>query len=62
MSSHPNPINPATGLPMTTDDTSGIDIGGNVYGTNNSSYGHVDTYYDNSWSPPDYSPPWDLGS
>ncbi|KWF62017.1 peptidase [Burkholderia multivorans] len=26
-------INPATGLPMTGDDYSGIDVGGNPYGT-----------------------------
>lgn len=28
-----HPINPATGLPMTTDDASGVDVEGNPYGT-----------------------------
>ncbi len=27
------PINPATGLPMTGEDYSGVDVGGNPYGT-----------------------------
>ncbi|KVD00325.1 peptidase [Burkholderia ubonensis] len=27
------PINPATGLPMTSEDYSGVDVGGNPYGT-----------------------------
>lgn len=26
-------INPATGLPVTGDDYSGVDVGGNLYGT-----------------------------
>ncbi len=28
-------INPASGLPMINEDISGVDIGGNLYGTNN---------------------------
>lgn len=31
-------INPASGLPMISGDTSGIDVGGNVYGCNNDSF------------------------
>lgn len=31
-------INPASGLPMVSGDTSGIDVGGNVYGCNNDSF------------------------
>lgn len=27
------PINPATGLPMTNDDYTGVDVGGNPWGT-----------------------------
>ena len=27
------PINPATGLPMTSEDYSGVDVGGNPYGS-----------------------------
>ncbi|MGF6641282.1 hypothetical protein OKW39_008499 [Paraburkholderia sp. MM6662-R1] len=27
------PINPATGLPTTTEEYSGVDVGGNPYGT-----------------------------
>lgn len=30
-----NPINPATGLPMTGDDIGGVDVGGNPYGHRN---------------------------
>ena len=29
-----HPVNPATGLPMTDDDFSGVDVGGNPWGTN----------------------------
>lgn len=30
-----NPINPATGLPMTGGDIGGVDVGGNPYGHSN---------------------------
>lgn len=32
-------INPATGLPMTGDDYSGVDVGGNLYGSTRASLG-----------------------
>jgi hypothetical protein len=35
-----HPINPATGLPMTGDDYSGVDVGGSPYGTDTHSYRH----------------------
>lgn len=38
-----HPINPATGLPMTTDDIGGVDVGGNPYGTGG---------YEHPWSSP----------
>jgi hypothetical protein len=51
-----NPINPATGLPMTTDDIGGVDVGGSTYGTNNAdlgNYGPFDTGFGNPpWTPP----------
>lgn len=43
-----NPINPATGLPMTDDSYGGVDVGGNPYGTDSN------TYY-NPWSSADFS-------
>lgn len=33
-----HPINPATGLPMTSDDFGGFDVGGSPYGTDIHSY------------------------
>lgn len=44
-----NPINPATGLPMTDDSYGGFDVGGNPYGFN-------DTWPHNPWSSAD--PVW----
>lgn len=42
-----NPINPATGLPMTDDCYSGVDMGGSPYG--------IDLYaYQHPWSAADY--------
>lgn len=35
-----HPINPATGLPMTGEDYSGVDVGGNPYGADVNSYHH----------------------
>lgn len=37
-------INPATGLPMISDSTAGVDVGGNPYGFNdNDSFNHLDS-------------------
>ncbi len=33
-----HPINPTTGLPMIGDDYSGLDVGGNPYGTTSNHY------------------------
>ncbi|MDX5364653.1 MAG: hypothetical protein LPJ91_10930 [Pseudazoarcus pumilus] len=33
-----NPINPATGLPMTSDSEAGIDVGGSPWGVDTNSY------------------------
>lgn len=47
-----HPINPATGLPMTCDDFSGVDVGGSPWGT--------DTHaYHNPWSA--FNPAWNDG-
>lgn len=35
-----HPINPATGLPMTGEDYSGVDVGGSPYGTDVNSHHH----------------------
>ena len=45
-----NPINPATGLPMTDDSYGGVDVGGNPYGFDNNSWQY------NPWSSAD--PGW----
>ena len=47
-----HPTNPATGLPMTGDDYSGVDVGGSPYGT--------DTHANQDpWSAP--YPTWEGG-
>lgn len=45
-----NPINPTTGLPMTSDSTGGIDVGGSPWGTD---------VHSNPWSSTDSA--WDGG-
>ncbi len=50
------PINPATGLPMTTDTVGGVDVGGSPWGTdvsdNHNLWSSSDSGWDNSgWSP-----------
>ncbi|BCF95690.1 hypothetical protein PPGU19_002590 [Paraburkholderia sp. PGU19] len=47
-----HPINPATGLPMTSDDYGGFDVGGSPYGTDVHSQHHP-------WSAS--YPTWDSG-
>ncbi len=52
--------NPATGLPMVSGDTSGVDVGGSPYGTDF----HHDSFVDHSSSGWDsgFSGGWDSGS
>lgn len=54
------PINPATGLPMTTDDTGGVDVGGNPYGVNNADIGRYEPV-DNGLVPQPWTPPAPCG-
>lgn len=51
-------INPATGLPMVGNDTCGIDVGGNVYGTNSNEFNTSSSFIhdDTSWT--DHSSSW----
>lgn len=45
-----NPVNPATGLPMTDDSYSGVDVGGSPYGTDVYAYQHPWSAADLGWS------------